>query len=259
MRHFYKYHGTGNDFIILDNRDETIHLSTSQITHLCHRNFGIGADGLMLLEKSTHTHFKMRYFNSDGKEGSMCGNGGRCLIAFAKKLNIIDSEAKFEAIDGLHHATITENGVRLKMNDVNGIEQIDEDFFLNTGSPHYVKYVSNLNTIDVFAEGRTIRYNNRFSEKGTNVNFIEKIGDTLHIRTYERGVENETLSCGTGTVAAAIICTLGTSNEHKEVHFQTKGGPLKVSFIKNNEVQFNQVWLEGPAQFVFEGQVELLA
>jgi len=259
MLHFYKYHGTGNDFIILDNRDETIHLSTSQIAHVCHRNFGIGADGLMLLEKSIHTHFKMRYFNSDGKEGSMCGNGGRCLVAFAEKLNIISTETEFEAIDGLHHAIITENGVRLKMNDVNGIEQIGNDFFLNTGSPHYVKYVNNLNSLDVIAEGRAIRYNNRFSEIGTNVNFIEKIGSILHIRTYERGVENETLSCGTGTVAAAIISSLGTSNGKIEIQFNTKGGPLKVCFNKINEFQFQHVWLEGPAKLVFEGNIDLSA
>lgn len=255
MLHFYKYHGTGNDFIIMDNRDESIQLTTAQIAHLCHRNFGIGADGLMLLENSKNKDFKMRYFNSDGNEGSMCGNGGRCLVAFAKKLNIVDTETEFEAIDGIHYAIITENGIRLKMNDVKGIEKIGEDFFLNTGSPHYVRYVDNLQMLDVIAEGRAIRYNKRFFENGTNVNFIQKIGDTLHIRTYERGVENETLSCGTGTVAAAIISTLGSSNEYKEIQFQTKGGLLSVSFVKNNELEFNQVWLDGPAKLIFEGNI----
>ncbi len=257
MLHFYKYHGTGNDFILFDNREGKIHLTTAQIKHLCDRRFGIGADGLMLLESLKDYDFKMVYYNSDGNESTMCGNGGRCLVAFAKKLNIITTETEFEAIDGLHHATFTENGIRLKMNDVDGIEKIGNDFFLETGSPHYVKYVNNLHTIDVFLEGRAIRYNNRFSEKGTNVNFIEKIGDSLHIRTYERGVENETLSCGTGTVAAAIISSLGTSDEYKDVRFQTKGGPLKVSFIKSNEFQFKQVWLEGPAQLVFEGKIDI--
>ena len=255
MHHFYKYHGTGNDFIIMDNRDESIQLTTAQIAQLCHRNFGIGADGLMLLENSKNKDFKMRYFNSDGNEGSMCGNGGRCLVAFAKKLNIVDTETEFEALDGIHYAIITENGIRLKMNDVMGIEKIGEDFFLNTGSPHYVRYVDNLQMLDVIAEGRAIRYNKRFFENGTNVNFIQKIGNTLHIRTYERGVENETLSCGTGTVAAAIISTLGTSNEYKEVQFQTKGGLLSVSFVKNNELEFNQVWLDGPAKLIFEGNI----
>jgi diaminopimelate epimerase len=257
MLYFYKYHGTGNDFIIIDNRDESIQLTTSQIANLCHRNFGIGADGLMLLEKSNQTHFKMRYFNSDGNEGSMCGNGGRCLVAFAKKLQLIDVKAEFEAIDGIHYASICDKNVRLKMNDVEGIEIINTDFFLDTGSPHYVKWVNNLSSLDVVSEGKAIRYNERFSEKGTNVNFIEKVDETFHIRTYERGVENETLSCGTGTVAAAIITSLQSENTAKSILLQTKGGPLKVSFTKNNENSFHQIWLEGPAKLVFEGKIEL--
>jgi len=253
MIKFHKYHGTGNDFIIIDNRDGKLLLNQKQISLLCHRNFGIGADGLMLLETSNQSAFKMRYYNSDGNEGSMCGNGGRCIVAFAKKLNIINNEIVFEAVDGIHHAEISNSEVRLKMNDVHGIEKIDNDFFLNTGSPHYVKWVNQLEDLDVVQEGRNIRYNNRFKNYGTNVNFIEQLDNQLLIRTYERGVENETLSCGTGNVAAAIVNSIDKENEYFSVNLKTKGGELNVTFQKTDAVTFKDVWLKGPAEFVFEG------
>lgn len=255
MIKFYKYHGTGNDFIIIDNRDGKLSFKKEQIAHLCQRNFGIGADGLMLLENSIDTAFKMRYYNSDGNEGSMCGNGGRCIVAFAKKLNIINNEIIFEAVDGIHHAEILNSEIRLKMNDVIGIEKIDNDFFLNTGSPHYVKWVNHLENLDVVQEGRNIRYNNRFKSLGTNVNFIEQKNEQFLIRTYERGVENETLSCGTGNVAAAIVTSLDKGNGHFSVNLKTKGGDLNVTFQKVDEVTFKDVWLNGPAEFVFEGSM----
>jgi len=250
---FHKYHGTGNDFIIIDNRDGKLLFNKEKIIHLCHRNFGIGADGLMLLENSIHTSFKMRYYNSDGNEGSMCGNGGRCIVAFAKKLNIVNNEIIFEAVDGIHHAEIFNSEIRLKMNDVNGIEKIGNDYYLNTGSPHYVKWVSQLESLDVIQEGRNIRYNNRFKSLGTNVNFIEQKEDQFLIRTYERGVENETLSCGTGNVAAAIVNSLDKGNDYFSVNLKTKGGELNVTFQKVDAVTFKDVWLKGPAEFVFEG------
>ena len=257
MIRFHKYHGTGNDFIIIDNRDGKLFLTTEQIAFLCDRHFGIGSDGLMFLENSDHADFKMRYFNSDGNEGSMCGNGGRCIVAFANKLEMVKKYFVFDAIDGLHHAELSDSEIRLKMNDVDGIEKIGNDFFLNTGSPHYVRWATNINSIDVFKEGREIRYNERFNKTGTNVNFIELSEDLLHIRTYERGVENETLSCGTGTVAAAIVSTIGEDNDTFSILVKTSGGSLNVCFNKASSTKFTDIWLNGPASFVFEGAIEL--
>ena len=192
---FDKYQGTGNDFILIDNRKMEIQLSVEQIAFLCHRKFGIGADGLMLLELEPGLKFKMVYFNSDGKESSMCGNGGRCITAFAKKLGIITDSAKFLAIDWVHEATINEqNYVSLKMNDVKSVESGADFFYLNTGSPHYVKMVEGVKNYNVFEEGKKIRNSERFLTEGTNVNFIEKTDDGVFVRTYERGVEGETLS-----------------------------------------------------------------
>lgn len=256
---FYKYQGTGNDFILIDNRQSQIYLTQPQIANFCHRQFGIGADGLMLLELEPGVDFKMVYFNSDGNQSSMCGNGGRCITAFAKHLGMIEDKAKFLAIDGLHEATINPNGeVALKMKDVKSIEQTDNYYFIDTGSPHYVEIVAGVENIDVYHLGKRIRFNDRFSETGTNVNFIEKTEDHLFVRTYERGVENETLSCGTGVVASALVAALnGISTSKNNCLVATKGGHLEVTFEKVLEKTFYNIWLKGPAIKVFEGNIDL--
>ena len=255
----YKYQGTGNDFVIVDNRQQNIQLTTQQIKWLCDRRFGIGADGFMLLELHNDIDFKMVYYNSDGKESSMCGNGGRCIVAFAKQLGIINEQAKFIAIDGLHDAEIKNDFVSLKMNDVKEVEVGEDYYYLNTGSPHYVKFVSDITNYNVFEEGKKIRYNTRFNAEGTNVNFIEKNEQELIVRTYERGVENETLSCGTGVTAAALVaCLAGNSTSKNNCAIKTLGGNLNVKFEKVLETNFYNIWLEGPATFVFKTEVEVL-
>jgi len=256
--HFYKYQGTGNDFILIDNRKNEIQLNAEQVKSLCDRRFGIGADGLMLLELEPGADFKMVYFNSDGNQSSMCGNGGRCITAFAKKMGLINDRTKFIAIDGVHEAVIHDGFVSLKMNDVKSIESNSDHYFLNTGSPHYVKFVEDVNSYNVFEEGKKIRYNERFSEEGTNVNFIEKKDDSVFVRTYERGVENETLSCGTGVTASALVAAInGVASGKNYCKISTLGGDLRVKFDKVLETNFYNIWLEGPAEFVFEGQIEV--
>lgn len=256
--HFYKYQGTGNDFILIDNRKNEIQLNSEQVKSLCDRRFGIGADGLMLLELEPGADFKMVYFNSDGNQSSMCGNGGRCITAFAKKMGLINDRTKFIAIDGVHEAVIHDGFVSLKMNDVKSIENNGDHYFLNTGSPHYVKFVEDVNSYNVFEEGKKIRYNERFSEEGTNVNFIEKKDDSVFVRTYERGVENETLSCGTGVTASALVAAInGAASGKNYCKISTLGGDLRVKFDKVLETNFYNIWLEGPAEFVFEGQIEV--
>lgn len=257
---FYKYQGTGNDFILIDNRNTIFDRKNTQlVAQLCHRHFGIGADGLMLLQNKQNADFEMVYYNSDGNESSMCGNGGRCIVAFAKQLGIIKERASFIAIDGSHDAWINENNwVGLKMMDVNQIEQEGKEYFLNTGSPHYVVSVNDIEHVDVSQEGKKIRYNDRFREKGTNVNFIERKKDFLFVRTYERGVEAETLSCGTGVTASAIVAALqGFATNENSCSVNTLGGDLTVSFNKKNNQQFTDIWLEGPATFVFKGEFHL--
>lgn len=252
---FYKYQGTGNDFVMIDNRDQRFDKSNlSLISHLCDRRFGIGADGVILIEESASSDFEMIYFNPDGSQ-SLCGNGSRCAVMFACFLQIIEDETTFMAIDGEHTARIDGDLVHLKMHDVESYEEIGEDYLIDTGSPHYIKYVESIDTIDPIAEGRSIRYSERFSEKGVNVNFLEKVNtNTLNIRTYERGVEGETLSCGTGCTAAAL--SLGVQQELASVNLQAQGGLLRVDFKKENG-RFSNIYLIGPAKAVFQGQIEV--
>jgi diaminopimelate epimerase len=251
---FYKYHGTGNDFILIDNRNGGALLSTQQIEHLCHRRFGIGADGLMLLEHAEGYDFKMVYYNSDGRESSMCGNGGRCITAFARQLGIIEKDARFLAIDGVHTASIDENGmIKLRMNDVADINIQQGYTVLNTGSPHYVLWVNDVKNIDVYATGKIIRDRPEYQPGGINVNFVQLSDGSLYVRTYERGVENETLSCGTGVTAAAIAATCNATGKFKTA-IETPGGDLEVSFTKNTPGSAIEVILSGPAVYVFKGE-----
>lgn len=254
--HFYKYQGTGNDFVLIDNRNRHFKNDTKIINRLCDRRFGVGADGLILLEDSSMDlcDFKMVYFNADGNESTMCGNGGRCIVAFAKQLNIIDSETTFEAVDGLHSAIIKGNSVTLKMTDVPTVNISKDACFLDTGSPHHVAFVDDVYDFDVFTQGRRIRNLPNYKViKGTNVNFIQVKEGIVHVRTYERGVEDETFSCGTGVTAAAITAKLSNKIDQLPVKIITKGGNLEVDFEVDGPNAVKNVWLKGPTQFVFEG------
>jgi diaminopimelate epimerase len=256
---FYKYQGTGNDFIIIDNRDLKFNRADRQlVAKLCDRRFGIGADGLMLLQNKAGYDFEMVYYNSDGNESSMCGNGGRCIVEFARTLGLVKEKAFFVAIDGEHEAVLGTNYISLKMNDVKTVEMNDNFSFLNTGSPHYVAFVNDVEAFNVFEEGKKIRNNSRFKAEGTNVNFIEKQNSDLFVRTYERGVEGETYSCGTGVTAAAIVASLKNMSTAKDYcNIKTLGGTLKVKFEKQSDQSFKNIWLEGPATFVYKGEIEI--
>lgn len=290
---FYKYQGTGNDFVVIDDRKQLFDVNNHElVAKLCDRRFGIGADGLMLLQNSTENNiqnniqnnkesekgitkngfdFHMIYYNSDGQQSSMCGNGGRCMVAFAKYLGIISEKTTFTAIDGVHEAQILDNVVSLKMNDVETVVIGKDFFFLNTGSPHYVSYVENIENYKVFEQGKAIRYSETYQPKGTNVNFISEISpDYLFVRTYERGVEDETFSCGTGVTAAAIaysitkqhvnhvINNIETTDNTKSpsinhIKIKTLGGELAVSFEFSNG-KYHDIYLKGAAKLVFEGK-----
>lgn len=255
--HFYKYQGTGNDFVLIDNRSHQFKNDTKIIKKMCDRRFGIGADGLILLENSSLDlcDFKMVYFNADGNESTMCGNGGRCIVAFAKYLGVIKSETTFEAVDGLHSAIINGNSVNLKMVDVPTVNLSKEASFMDTGSPHHVAFVDDVYDFDVFTQGRRIRnLPNYTSIKGTNVNFIQIKDEDVHVRTYERGVEDETLSCGTGVTAAAIAAKMSNKISNLPVKVVTKGGDLEVDFEVEGPNAVKNIWLKGPATYVFEGE-----
>jgi diaminopimelate epimerase len=257
--HFYKYQGTGNDFVLIDNRSLDFKNDTKTIKKLCDRRFGVGADGLILLENSSMDlcDFKMVYFNADGNESTMCGNGGRCIVAFAKQLGVIDSETTFEAVDGLHSAIISEASVNLKMVDVPTVNLSKEASFMDTGSPHHVTFVDDVYDFDVFTQGRRIRnLPNYETIKGTNVNFIQVIDNEVHVRTYERGVEDETFSCGTGVTAAAITAKMSNKIENLPIKVITKGGNLEVDFEVEGPNAVKNIWLKGPATFVFEGNYD---
>ncbi|MDZ7737482.1 MAG: diaminopimelate epimerase [Bacteroidales bacterium] len=254
---FNKYHGTGNDFIIIDNRKNNIDPENiSLIKHLCDRHMGIGADGLILIYEHEAHDFEMKYFNSDGREGSMCGNGGRCATAFARKTGITKGKNSFMASDGVHKTKISGNIISISLTDTMPPANVDGNHFINTGSPHYVIYVPDSKNVDVFKRGRTIRYSEIFAPGGTNVNFVERRENDIVVRTYERGVENETLSCGTGVTAAAISSKWGNENGLYNVRALTAGGELKVNFNIDKTI-INNIYLSGPAEFVFAGVMDI--
>jgi diaminopimelate epimerase len=256
--HFHKYHGCGNDFVVIDGRDGRLSdLSESVVAGICHRRFGVGADGLMVLGDAPGHDFSMLYWNADGRPGSMCGNGARCLVAFAHRLGIVRERYRFLAPDGMHEAIREADGtVRLRMSDVGAVEAIGSDHWLDTGSPHYVRFTSDLDTLDVDREGRAIRHSSRFDRDGVNVNFVQRLEDGgLFVRTFERGVEAETMSCGTGVTASALA-SAEDAEGRQEIPIKTLGGRLRVDFEAIPGRGFRNIWLVGPATFVFTGEVD---
>ncbi|MCH2199719.1 MAG: diaminopimelate epimerase [Flavobacteriales bacterium] len=250
---FTKYHGTGNDFIMIDNRSGAIQLKENVVQRLCDRHFGVGADGIILIETHSSLDFYMNYYNSDGSQ-SFCGNGSRCAVHFAKELGIDADLVSFEAIDGEHEARWEDGQVVIKMGDALPPDQLDNHYFIHTGSPHVVKFVPNVAATDVFTEGAQIRNSEDYLDEGTNVNFVERRDDTLLVRTYERGVEDETLSCGTGVTGAAMVDAY--LNGGSERFIQTPGGSLHVRFQMQSD-GFFKVELKGPATPVFQGILDL--
>ncbi len=256
---FSKYEGTGNDFILIDDRKLQFPINEELISRLCDRHFGIGADGIILLQRSEGYDFGMNYFNSDGSQATFCGNGGRCITAFAHQLAITGSTCRFMAADGIHHAQITENNgsvmiVELGMQNPEIYNQDNNTYYLNTGTYHVVKFVDNPDNIDLIEEGRELRFDSRYEPHGTNVNFARLLKKELYVRTYEKGVENETLSCGTGVTASAIAASLKYGGN--AFYVNTAGGRLFVSFTRNGDT-FNTVKLSGPAKLVFAGEIEI--
>lgn len=253
---FYKYQGTGNDFVMVDDRDQRFdEKKLSLVQKLCDRKFGIGADGLILIRNHPDFDFEMIYFNADGSQ-SMCGNGARCAVAFSAFLGIIKEKTYFLAIDGPHEALLIGDQVELLMGNVTGIAKNLGDYFLNTGSPHHIRFVEHVNDYPVFDQGRAIRYDVCYAPAGTNVNFVEKINENeVFVRTYERGVENETLSCGTGVTAAALV--FGALQSQNQVKINTLGGRLSVKFQQDDSGGFRDIWLKGPAEQVFSGKINL--
>lgn len=255
---FYKYQGTGNDFVMIDNRQEEFPKNdTKLVARLCDRKFGIGADGLILLENDAEADFKMVYYNADGNKSTMCGNGGRCIVAFARFLGIVEENACFLAIDGIHHAIVKGDRIRLQMTDVDQIEVFDNHVYLNTGSPHHVQEVNDIDRFDVKTNGQKLRYG-KYGMGGSNINFVCPVkDDEFKVRTYERGVEDETLSCGTGVTAVAIAMHRTGKASGNVVTLDTPGGKLTVSF-EEKDGKYGKVFLEGPATRVFGGEIEVL-
>ncbi|NNC45021.1 MAG: diaminopimelate epimerase [Winogradskyella sp.] len=254
---FYKYQGTGNDFIIIDNRSSQFNKNnTKRVSALCDRRFGIGADGLILLENDDEVDFKMVYYNSDGNESTMCGNGGRCITAFANMLGIISENAVFRAIDGLHQSRLEGEKVYLQMQDVDTVKINDSYVYLDTGSPHHVTLVNDVEALNLKSEGARIRYSDLYGKDGCNINFVQQVDETrFKVRTYERGVEDETLSCGTGVTAVAIAMSALNKTNKKQVELETPGGELSVKFSKQND-SYLDIWLIGPATFVYKGEIQ---
>lgn len=253
---FYKYQGTGNDFVMIDDREQRLDIrDLNLVRRLCDRKFGIGADGLILIRNHPQFDFEMIYFNADGSQ-SMCGNGARCAVAFSAFLGIVEEKTRFLAIDGPHEAIIRAGQVELLMGEVTAYGSQDQDHFVNTGSPHHIRLVDQVANYPVFEEGRSIRYDQRYAPEGTNVNFVEKLSDEeVFVRTYERGVENETLSCGTGVTAAALV--FGVQNRINDIKINTLGGKLRVKYQGSPEEGFHDIWLIGPAEQVFSGKINL--
>jgi len=250
---FNKYHGVGNDFIIIDGVSNRINLTTQRIKEMCDRHLGIGADGLMIIEQSDDFDFSMVYYNSDGNEGSMCGNGGRCIVDFAGKMGMISTTTTFEAIDGIHEAEILENGlIKLKMRDVATVKNYEDGTFIDTGSPHFVKRVPDISTVDVDIEGKKYRYDTRFLPDGTNVNFYSIKNNEVFARTFERGVETETLSCGTGAVAVGLVVIYKNLLDTTKILINTLGGKLQVE-CENHNQSYTNIYLTGPVVKVFDG------
>jgi diaminopimelate epimerase len=254
---FYKYQGTGNDFVMIDNRTQFFPKADISLVHqLCDRHFGIGADGLILLENDFDSDFKMAYYNADGNESTMCGNGGRCIVAFAHQLGIISNKTSFNAVDGLHYATIENGTVSLQMIDVSDIQVHSDAVFAYTGSPHHVQLVENLSEFPVCTVGKKIR-TEVYGKAGSNINFVEQINDcTFKVRTYERGVEDETLACGTGVTAVAIAMHKTNKTTSNSIILPVEGGELNVTFEVENDTYTN-VFLKGSAEFVFKGNINI--
>lgn len=260
--HFSKYHGTGNDFVMIDGREQDTSLFHTGLIHrLCDRRFGVGGDGLIILEESSRFDFTMRYFNADGREGTMCGNGGRCITAFAYRLGMAGMENTFNGVDGPHSASILTNGeVRLKLVDVTGISWMEDGYLLDTGSPHFVKFVKNLDEIAMESEGAEIRQQSRFGKGGVNVNFVEPGSGSgkIAVRSFERGVEGETWSCGTGVTAAAIAAHFHFKSDIFSYQVKTRGGQLIVSFKTQDHQHFTDIYLTGPVSHVYDGTIEII-
>ncbi|RAV29984.1 diaminopimelate epimerase [Sinomicrobium soli] len=253
---FYKYQGTGNDFVMVDNREGGFPKDdTDFIGGLCDRRFGVGADGLILLEDEPGYDFRMVYYNADGNESTMCGNGGRCIVAFAGFLGIIKNDTRFMAVDGVHRATLGDGKVKLQMTDVDRVDVFDNYVFLDTGSPHHVQEVQEIDRFDVKLQGAKLRYG-KYGKAGSNINFVSKVDDAVFkVRTYERGVEDETFSCGTGVTAVAIAMHRTGKTKGNTVTLQTPGGVLRVYFDEEGG-QYRNIFLEGPAKKVFRGEVD---
>jgi len=255
---FHKYHGTGNDFIMINGMEDLSireYLTEDKINHICHRRFGIGADGLIILAPDSESDFYMVYYNSDGRISSMCGNGSRCAVKYAHSLAYIKDSCTFNAIDGLHKGIVSANSISVLMSDVSQVNQSNGDYVMDTGSPHYVTFLEDVDTIDIINDAHKIRYSETYKNDGINVNFVKRANDHIQVRTYERGVEDETYSCGTGVVASAIASKIGDSNSESSVDIRTLGGHLNVSFEHTKGI-YKNIWLTGPAVKVFKGQLK---
>ena len=257
LLHFHKYQGTGNDFIMIDNRNSNFNAQNLQlINQLCDRRFGIGADGLILVVNHSDFDFEMIYFNADGSQ-SFCGNGSRCAVLFACHLGIVQNKAHFLAIDGDHYATVDKDQIEIRMNPVREVKVLNNgDVFINTGSPHHISWNDNIESVQLVTEGREVRYSEMYAPDGTNVNFAHYHPEEgISVRTYERGVEGETLSCGTGVTAVALAGA--ERGAQSPISVKTKGGDLQVSFTKSNNGKYDDIYLRGPAKKVFEGEIEI--